>query len=278
MRVPSFEVASCWVTARPVASKNAGSCFSFSARALRRTLPSERLVGREEVGRPSGSSRPTRPASTADAATVAELRHARQRLARPRAVLAGGHVDAVLHVVELVQQDRVARRAVGLRASGAVGRLEERVEAGARPSGSPRSPWRAARRPDRSCPPTVQALRSSSSSRSRCTLALASSGLSILTSLPSRRRNSSFVKNVMPRSTKSRSKPLVSSWSAYDRTRPRASPSKTVSAVGERRAALPLLDDPRIAGGRQRAGAEVGADEERVAVDARRRRSWPRAG
>jgi hypothetical protein len=42
-------------------------------------------------------------------------------------------------------------------------------------------------------PPTVQSSRSSSSSRSRCTEAFALSGLSILTSVPSRRRNSSFV-------------------------------------------------------------------------------------
>ena len=32
--MPSFDVASCWLTASPLASKNAGACLSFSAGPL----------------------------------------------------------------------------------------------------------------------------------------------------------------------------------------------------------------------------------------------------
>ena len=58
----------------------------------------------------------------------AELGHPGQRLARPRPVLAGQDVDAVAHVVELVEQHVVEGRAeAGERLP--LGRLEEHVEA-----------------------------------------------------------------------------------------------------------------------------------------------------
>ena len=89
---------------------------------------------------------------------------------------------------------------------------------GSNKTSNPRSPLRNASRSIASSapagyvlPPTVQSVRSRSSSHSRWNEAEASSGLSILTSLPSRRRNTSEVKKVGVRVMMSRSKPGVRS-------------------------------------------------------------------
>ena len=177
--MPSFETASCCETARPLASKNAGSCLSVwagppptvpraSVLGVRKSVASQEvvvgIVGVDGVG-----------------AHLAELGHARQRLAKPSAVAVRQHVDAAPHVVELGEQDVVARRAEpGERLS--LGRLEQHVELAL--------PFRNASRSvaisapaGYVLPPIVQSDRSWNSSHSRWSEAVASSGLSILIEL-----------------------------------------------------------------------------------------------
>ncbi len=58
---------------------------------------------------------------------IAELGQARQRLAKPSSVLVRQHLDAAPHVVQLVEQDVMARWAVPAERL-TLGRLEEDIE------------------------------------------------------------------------------------------------------------------------------------------------------
>ncbi len=175
--------------ARPSALKNAGICLSRSA-GPPPAVPRDSVVGvRKSAGQEivvgllgvDGAGR-----------RIAELGQARQRLADPSAVAVRQDLDAAPHVVQLVEQDVMARRAEPAERL-ALGRLEEHVERAA--------PFRNASNSAASSapagyvlPPIVQAVRRWSSSHSRCRRIRASSGFSIFTSFPSRRRKHSEVK------------------------------------------------------------------------------------
>ena len=94
---------------------------------------------------------------------------------------------------------------------------------------------------------------------------LASSGFSILMSLPSRRRKVPFAEGDGARDDELALEARV--WSAIAATATSSTlPSIDERGIGQLGAALPLLDDARVARLGQRARPEVGADEEGVAV------------
>ena len=107
--VPSFDVASCWVTVEPLGVEERRGLLQLLGRALPDRAERERdrrgvVVDRQEVVvRLVGIDR--------GGAGVAELRQPGQFLALPRPVLVRQHVEPAADVVEFVEDDVVAASA-----------------------------------------------------------------------------------------------------------------------------------------------------------------------
>ena len=182
-RVPSSDVASCWLDGEAAASKNAGIGLSTSGSALVGADGAQRQRRRREVARRSSASsrrtrrrRPRRPTTVPSSGTPGSPR-ARPTAVRVRASARGRAVpDVVEHGEHEVRS-----------ASGAARERRRRSSARRAPSSS-RSPARksssraASREPGgvRPCRRPPSRSRSSTSSHSRCRPTLGVSGTSIL--------------------------------------------------------------------------------------------------